>query len=108
MPDKNKRRIDELVSSKPNRPQEIQRGSGMRLSTDAATEDAHTHKRTEYQRISRGYKLREDLVKQCKQVALDDDRNLYEVMEDAIEEYLDRRKQDKAAKEQKNDDAQTH
>lgn len=99
MADSKKRNISDLVSNKPNRPQEIQRGVGMRLSTDAVVEDAQTHKRTipEYQRISRGYKFREDLIKQCKQIALDDGKKLYEVMEEAIQQYIQRRNQDKAA-----------
>lgn len=44
-------------------------------------------------RVNRGYKLREDLIKACKRVALEENRNLYEVMEQALEEYLDRRSQ---------------
>jgi hypothetical protein len=39
-------------------------------------------------RINRGYKLREDLIKGCKQVALNEDRKLYEVMEEALTQYL--------------------
>lgn len=41
-------------------------------------------------RVNRGYKLREDLIKACKRVALEQNRTLYEVMEQALEEYLDR------------------
>ena len=33
-----------------------------------------------------------DLIRALKQIALDDDRKLYQVMEDAIEEYIDRRR----------------
>lgn len=43
------------------------------------------------ERIARGYKFREDLIKQCKQIALDDNKKLYEVMEEALEEYIERR-----------------
>jgi hypothetical protein len=42
-------------------------------------------------RINRGYQLREDLVKALKRIALDEDRNLYDVMEEAFEQYLARR-----------------
>ncbi len=42
-------------------------------------------------RINRGYALREDLIKALKRVAIDDDRNLYEVMEEAFEQYLAQR-----------------
>jgi hypothetical protein len=46
--------------------------------------------RSEVVRVNRGYKLREDLVKACKRLALDTDRNLYEVMEEALREHLRR------------------
>ena len=52
--------------------------------SDSATDDA--------KRVNRGYKLREDLIKSLKRVALEEDRLLYEVMEEALVEYLDRKK----------------
>ncbi len=39
-------------------------------------------------RKSRGYFLRDDLVKRCKRLVLEKDRKLYSVMEEAIEQYL--------------------
>src|SRR5262249_47397784 len=39
-------------------------------------------------RVNRGYKIREDLVKALKRVALDEDRKLFELMEEAFERYL--------------------
>ncbi len=98
---------------------EIRRGQGMRLSTEheqdhpprqddrtsAETQDrtsAETQDRINAQsrkgapearaRINRGYALREDLVKELKRVALDEDRKLYEVMDEALEQYLARRR----------------
>ncbi len=85
----------------------LRRGRGMRLSTDGAdggagAEDAQTHEdenalshqrtsaNTEPVRVNRGYKLREDLIKACKRLALEEDRHLYEVMEEALEAYLER------------------
>lgn len=47
---------------------------------------------TEHKRINRGYKLREDLVKACKRLAIDEDQALYEVMEAAILAYLKEKK----------------
>jgi len=41
-----------------------------------------------HKRINRGYKLREDLVKACKRIALEEDRKLYEVMEEALAKYV--------------------
>jgi hypothetical protein len=48
----------------------------------------------EWKRVNRGYMLREDLIKSIKRLALEEDRKLYEVMEEALEEYLERRKAD--------------
>lgn len=64
--------------------------------TSAETQNsvsAETQKRSEEpKRVNRGYMLREDLIKDVKRLALEDDRKLYEVMEEALEEYLARRK----------------
>ena len=43
-------------------------------------------------RINRGYALREDLILDCKRIALEEGRKLYEVMEEALSEYTARRK----------------
>lgn len=94
-------KLKNLLTSKPA----IQKGKPLELSTTAAAEEerresATSHNRTiaqshqtgssEPKRVNRGYKLREDLIKRCKRLALDEERNLYEIMEDALEEYLDR------------------
>ena len=39
-------------------------------------------------RIARGFRIRSDLVKACRLLAVQEDRKLYEVMEEAIEQYL--------------------
>lgn len=41
-----------------------------------------------HKRVNRGYKLREDLIKRCKIIAVEEDRKLYEVMEEALALYL--------------------
>ena len=53
-------------------------------------ENAETQKKPK--RVNRGYMLREDLVKKLRLLAVQEDRNLYEVMEEALEQYLERRK----------------
>jgi len=87
-------------------PPEIRRGQGMRLSTeggeDRTSADAHERISAQSQkresagprRINRGYALREDLVKRLKRVALEEDKKLYEVMEDALVEYLARHEEE--------------
>jgi hypothetical protein len=65
-------------------------------------EIALTHQRTdakEAKRVNRGYKLREDLIKDCKRIAIDEDKMLYEVMEEAIEQYIERKKHNLLEKE---------
>ena len=112
-----KRSLDQMLSGDTPQPT-IRRGQGMRLSTESGQEagaqlqdaevgsialshegeSAETHQRTsakhEPRRVNRGYKLREDLVKACKRIALEEDRLLYEVMEEALEQYIARKAQE--------------
>jgi hypothetical protein len=97
----------------------IPRGPGFRLSTEAAQEaptagpaepvaepqvssSAETPERINAEpqnrkkavqpiRVNRGVSVREDLIIECKRLALDDRRKLYEVLDDALTEYLQRR-----------------
>ena len=47
-------------------------------------------------RTSRGFRLRSDLVKACHLIAVEEDRRLYEVIEEALVDYLALRKEEKA------------
>lgn len=49
-------------------------------------EQGHT---SDTKRVNRGYKLREDLIASLKHCAIEEKRKFYEVMESAIEEYLE-------------------
>ncbi len=107
----NKQNLSDLLGG-PGTPPEIRRGRGMRLSTepvestdgvnDAAqptAQNAQSHDRTNAKsrqpaRVNRGYALREDYVKQLKRIAVEEDRKLYEVMEEALAQYLARRRGD--------------
>ena len=51
---------------------------------------------SDIKRVNRGYKLREDLIISLKHRALVEKRKLYEVMETAMEEYLDRHSQEES------------
>ena len=42
-------------------------------------------------RVKPGYELREDLVKACKRIAFEEERHNYEIVEEALEQYLARR-----------------
>ena len=41
--------------------------------------------------LNRGVSVREDLIIECKRLALDDRRKLYEILDEALTEYLQRR-----------------
>ncbi|MGH2495781.1 MAG: hypothetical protein ACRDIV_13870 [Ktedonobacteraceae bacterium] len=82
---------------------DIKRGKGVQLSTDIPTKEdvaepiiSKTHNRINAvsqdkpKRVNRGYMLREDIIKQCKLLALQQGKALYEVMEAALTEYLDK------------------
>jgi hypothetical protein len=90
--------------------QPIRKGRGYQLSTTqpdatqpAAQDEAHiteasrnlepknSRKEEGIKRRKLGYEIREDLIRQCKQVALDGDRKIYEVIEEALVEYLAKR-----------------
>lgn len=106
----NKQNLSDLLGGA-GTPPEIRRGRGMRLSTEPAEaaevainatqrdtpENAQSHDRTSAKlrqpaRVNRGYALREDYVKQLKRIAVEEDRKLYEVMEEALAQYLARRR----------------
>ncbi len=92
--------------------QDIQRGAPFHLSPaleqDAAAlnslhppalaEDhtsAQVHKSAEtavIKRTSQGQRLRVDLMREMKRIAFEDERKLYEVMEEAMEQYIERRR----------------
>ncbi len=117
MADKSKQNLANMLSGDAPKPQ-IRRGAPVRLSTDTTPPAAETQERTiaasqnseiaqsqkrtiaetrnEPKRVNRGYMLREDLIKGFKRLAVEEDRKLYEVMEEALEEYLARRAQDTA------------
>jgi hypothetical protein len=107
MPAKSKQDRSTLLGGEPTKPA-IRRGQGLRLSTEPpaaesqeresavsqSSENAVSQKRNTAEtqsspkRVNRGYMLREDLIKAFKRLAVDEDRKLYEVMEEALEQYL--------------------
>src|SRR5438270_4720166 len=66
-------------------------------TTQTDTPGAKSHNRTFAQshqntivRVNRGYKLREDIIKDMKGLAVKTNKKLYEVMEEAMISYLKR------------------
>lgn len=77
----------------------IRRGQGMRLTTDADMQEEiekstkveaeiSTEKLSKVERRKPGYEIRTDLLRAAKKLAIDEDRFNYEIVEDALEEYL--------------------
>lgn len=109
-----KKSLDDMLGEGETTPQ-IQRGQGYQLSTDTPNpneditttpteserRNAETQKRIvkppEPVRTNRGFQVRVDLVKACKRIAFEEERKLYEVVEEALEEYIDRRKRHSGA-----------
>ena len=100
--------LNELLNKKPD-VGALRRGKGLTLSieqeqpprfpsqgTQPGNEwSAKTHKRTiapasgeKPLRVNRGYKLREDIIKRCKALAVDNGVPLYTIMENALLDYL--------------------
>ena len=44
------------------------------------------------ERIKPGYSLRKDLLRACKQIAFDEDRNIYEIIEEGLQMVINSRK----------------
>jgi len=108
--------MNELLAATPQKRPDLRRGPdrgpGYRLSTEVEEaspapevvisgnlENQNSTKEPQEDavvRVKLGYKVREDLLKQIKRVAFDDDRFVYEIMEDAFAAYL----ADRAANQQ--------
>ena len=44
------------------------------------------------ERIKPGYSLRKDLLRECKRIAFEEDRNIYEIIEEGLEMVISSRK----------------
>ena len=104
----NKKKLEELLPEEPASPV-IRRGKGIHLSTDVQQQAEHPsprsgeiekgrnveiEKRTSsrqgnrIERVKPGYEVRKDLLQAVKRLAVDEDRFNYEIVEEALEEYL--------------------
>lgn len=45
------------------------------------------------ERIKPGYSIRKDLIRECKRIAFEEDRNIYEIIEEGLEMVINSRKQ---------------
>ena len=99
----NKKKLGALLPDEPPRPV-IRRGQGVRLSTDAPAQqeeiekpinveaekstEVEIEKRRKVERTKPGYEIRTDLLRAVKRLAVDENRFNYEIIEEALEEYL--------------------
>ncbi len=91
-----KSNLNDLLDKKPMG--NIKRGKGVQLSTEQPQEplkSAQVHKSTSapvYEkkniRPSKGFKIRMDIAQECKVLAAEKHRPLYEIMEEALLAYL--------------------
>ena len=44
------------------------------------------------ERIKPGYSIRKDLIRECKRIAFDEERNIYEIIEEGLEMVINSRK----------------
>jgi hypothetical protein len=55
----------------------------------SAAQEQPQEQKQKIERIKPGYSLRKDLIKKIKQIALDEERPIYEVLEDAMQMLID-------------------
>ena len=110
-----RKKLSEMIDTTPAQPV-LKKGRRYRLSTEADATSEASQPRVEPQsvqnsrnleiknsgnqepgkvkRIKPGYLLREDLIQACRRIAFDENRHYYEVIEEALEQYVERRKED--------------
>jgi len=89
-----KRKLGAMVDDDEPKPV-FRRGQGMRLSTDPEVQEeieksinVETEKPPKVPRRKPGYEIRIDLLNEAKKLAVDEGRFNYEIVEDALEDYL--------------------
>jgi hypothetical protein len=70
---------------------ESQIGNPAEMPERSNAETQNRKKAVQPIRVNRGVSVREDLIIECKRLALDDRRKLYEILDEALTEYLQRR-----------------
>ncbi len=93
-----KKKLERYLPDTPAQPA-IRRGQGLQLTTEiAAQEEAENSRNREIEKRRKvenkvprqkpGYEIRTDLLKAVKRLALEEDRFNYEIIEEALEQYL--------------------
>ncbi len=93
-----KRKLEAMVSDDEPKPT-YRRGQGMRFSTDPGVQEEieksskvekekYAEEKPKVLRRKPGYEIRIDLLNEAKKLAVDEGRFNYEIVEDALEDYL--------------------
>jgi hypothetical protein len=72
--------------------EQLPEAASVQENKSAKVQESRTARTAKIERVTRGFQMRTDLIKALRRIAFEEDRNLYEVMEEAVEEYLARRK----------------
>ena len=103
-----KRKLAQMLPEEEEKPV-LRRGAGLRFSTEpeqtestqvsaqvhkSTSAQRHSNKQEAVKRVSQGQRLRADLIKAMKRIAVEDERKFYEVMEEAMEQYIQQRTQE--------------
>jgi hypothetical protein len=91
-----KSRFQGLFEPPANQPDQPAGAQVMKADTEEAINQEIKKSRKEespFPRVKTNYEIRQDYVQALKRVAVDENRKIYEVMEEAIAEYLDRRRE---------------
>jgi hypothetical protein len=93
----NKRNLSEAIGNLQPEVPELRRGEGVKLSIEGKASTTESleqpgsspRKDTAPVRIKPGYTIRKDLIRECKRIALETERKVYQVMEEALMEYIE-------------------
>jgi hypothetical protein len=101
MAGKTRKDLSSAIGNLPSEIPELRRGEGVKLSTEETSsppppsqiakkeEKVVPVKEEQVERIKPGYSLRKDIVKECKRIAWETDKKIYEVMEEALLSYIE-------------------
>jgi hypothetical protein len=91
----NKQKLSEAIGNLEPEVPALRRGEGVKLSIEETPPPQETEQAREALkddvpvRIKPGYTLRKDLIRECKRIALETERKVYQVMEEALMEYIE-------------------
>ena len=82
-----------LQENKPN-PPKLRRGVGFTLSTEVAVEEKEPESKSvvEEKRVRNGMQIKPSIIREYKKLAVEERRHMYMLVEEALTEYLARKR----------------